>query len=88
MKTFKLVISSPTGTIFEEDVVKIIVRGAGGDLAVMAGHVPFMTSVKPCRCKIEMADESEKTAHVKGGLLTVATDKTTLLSGSFRWDEE
>ncbi|MBR5235952.1 MAG: F0F1 ATP synthase subunit epsilon [Clostridia bacterium] len=87
MKTFKLVISSPNGLIFDEDVVKIVLRGDGGDLAVMAGHVPFMTSVKPCQCKIEMVDESVKTAHVEGGLLTVAAEKTTLLSGSFKWDK-
>ena len=47
MNTFQLNISSPDGKIFEGAVARITVRGAEGDLAVMAGHVPFMTSVRP-----------------------------------------
>ena len=47
MNTFQLNISSPDGKIFEGAVARITVRGAEGDLAVMAGHVPFITSVRP-----------------------------------------
>ena len=52
MKEFRLVISSPDGTIFDRDITNISLRGANGDLAVMAGHIPFITSVKPGECKI------------------------------------
>lgn len=84
MNEFRLVISSPDGTIFDRDITNISLRGANGDLAVMAGHIPFITSVKPGECKITY-DGEEKLAEVEGGLLTVAGDKTTLLSGSFKW---
>ena len=57
----------------------------GGHDAVMAGHIPFVTSVKSCDCKIEFDDGSEKIGRTDGGLLTVSSDKTTLLSGSFSW---
>jgi len=59
-------------------------RGIEGDLAVMAGHVPFITSVKPCDVKLLLPDGSEKIGHSDGGLLTVAADGVTLL-GSFTW---
>ena len=52
MNTFNLVISSPEGEIFSGEVVKIMLRGASGDLAVMAGHIPFVTSVKEGECKV------------------------------------
>ena len=87
MKTYKLTVSSPDGTVFSENVVSIMLRGAGGDLAVMAGHTPFITSVKPCNIKIVLPDTTEKTACVDGGLLTVDTDKVSLLSGSFMWND-
>ena len=67
----------------------LTLRGVEGELAVLAGHVPFMTTVVPCSCKIELEDGTERHGHTDGGLLTVAANNTvTLLSGSFRWAEE
>ena len=65
MKTFDFVISSPDGNIFEGQIVSIIVRGVSGELAVLAGHIPFVTSLKPCDCKIEFEDGTEKTGKVE-----------------------
>ena len=85
MSTFKLVVSTPDGNKFKGDAVKLSLRGSEGDLAVLAGHIPFITSVKPCDCRIELEDGSEKVGHTEGGLLTVSNEWTTLLSGSFSW---
>ncbi len=87
MNTFKLIISSPDGNIFDGEVFKFDVRGTEGDLAVMAGHIPFVSAVVPCNCSIELADETIKTAKCEGGLLTVAGDTTTFFSGTFNFDE-
>ena len=87
MKTFLLVISSPDGDVFRERVVSFSVRGAEGDLAVLAGHIPFVTTVKPCECKIELENADTKTGCTDGGILTVGTDKVTFLSGSFKINE-
>ena len=85
MNTFPLKISSPEGDIFSAEVTKLFLRGFEGELCIMAGHIPFVTSVKPCDCKVELADGTEKPAHTDGGLLTVSKDKVLLLSGSFQW---
>lgn len=85
MKTFKLVISSPDGDIFRDNVLKISLRGIEGELAVMAGHIPFVTSVKPCDCQIELQNEEVKVGHTDGGILTVGKDSVTLISGTFEW---
>lgn len=87
MTNFPLVISSPDGNRFEGEAQGIYLRGVEGDLAVLAGHIPFITSVKSGECKIIDADGKEKIGHSDGGLLTVSTDKVTFLSGSFSWDE-
>lgn len=87
MKTFTLKISSPEGNLFCGEAVKLSLRASEGDLAVMAGHIPFISSVKPCDCKIELEDGSEKIGTTDGGLLNVGLDKVMLLSGSFRWKE-
>ncbi len=85
MKPFLLKIASPDGDLFCENVVKLCVRGTEGELAILADHIPFVSYVKPCECKIELEDGSEKFAHTHGGVLTVAKEKTILLSGNFSW---
>ena len=85
MSTFHLIISSPDGHLFSGEAAKITLRGVEGDLAVMAGHIPFVTSVKACDCHIHLSDGTVRTGHTDGGLLTVSDENVTLLSGSFRW---
>lgn len=86
MNTFLLNVSSPNGDKFKGETVKIILRGTEGDLAVLAGHIPFITSVRPCVCKIEFDDGVVKTARTDGGLLSVSEKCVTLLTGSFEWE--
>lgn len=85
MKTFKFVVSSPDGNLYEGDIVKVSLRGAEGDLAIMANHIPFVTSVKPCECQVEFDDGTIKKLSVDRGLLSVTPDGTTLMSGSAKW---
>lgn len=85
MNTFGLTISSPDGNIFQGEAVKLSVRGIEGELAVMAGHIPFITAVKDCDCRIELPDGTEKSGHTTGGLLNVANDSVILLSDCFNW---
>ncbi|MBQ3970383.1 MAG: F0F1 ATP synthase subunit epsilon [Clostridia bacterium] len=85
MSTFKLIISSPDGDKFKGEAERITLRGSEGDLAVLAGHIPFITAVKPCDVKITLDDGSEKIGRTDGGLLTVSNSVTTLLSGTFDW---
>ena len=86
MKAFALKISTPEGDVFSGEVLSVSVRGAEGDLAVMAGHIPFVSPIKPCDCKITLEDGTEKIGHTDGGILTVSAEKTVILSGSFAWN--
>lgn len=86
MNTFRLKVSSPDGNIFDGNAVKFDVRGVEGDLAVMAGHVPFVTSVVKCVCSVWTDDETKRTATTEGGLLSVDKDVVTFISGTFKFD--
>ena len=88
MNTYKLTVATPDGNKFEGEVIGLFLRGADGDLAVLAGHLPFITSVQAGACRIHLPDDEERSATLDGGLLTVSGKGVTLLSGSFRWDEE
>ncbi len=86
MATFQLTVSSPDGNLFEGDAAALMLRGTEGDLAVLAGHIPFITAVVAGACRIILPNGDERTGHTDGGLLTVNKDAVTLLSGSFRWE--
>ena len=88
MNTFPLIISSPDGDLYRGDAVKLILRGTEGELAVLAGHVPFVTAVKKGRCVVEQADGSRKTGLIDAGLLTVDREKTTVLTSVLTWKNE
>lgn len=85
MKTFLLTISSPDGCLFTGQVARITLRGAEGDLAVMAGHVPFITSVQAGDCLVHLEDGKVKNAKTEGGLLTVTREGVTLLTTVLTW---
>lgn len=83
MNTFLLTVASPDGNAFQGEAVSLSVRGAAGDLMVMAGHIPFVTTVKAGRCTIELPDGERLDGKLDGGILTVGAENVTLLSGSF-----
>jgi len=87
MKGYRLKISTPDGSVFDGEAVKLDVRGIEGELAVMAGHVPFMTAVKPGSCRLLLSDGSERIGELDGGLLSVGSSEVTLLAAKFRWAE-
>ena len=87
MKTFQLTVASPDGNLFEGEVVKLDVRGVEGELAVMAGHIPFVTSVVGGACAVWTDEDTKRSATIDGGLLSVGQDAVTLLAGSFCFTE-
>lgn len=87
MSTFHLTVSSPDGNKFDGEVLKFDVRGVEGELAIMAGHIPFITSVIKAPCTVWLDEDKKKTAVSDGGLLTVDTDRVTFISGSFEFTD-
>ena len=85
MDTYNLIISSPDGHIFDDQVYFLSLRGANGDLAILKDHIPFSTTVKPSKVKIELKDGTEKYAEIESGILTLSKENTILLSTSFKW---
>lgn len=86
MNTYKLTISSPEGKLFEEEVQMFTARGTNGDFAILKDHIPFVTTLQKCTCKILLPDGSERTGETEGGIVSVSTKGTVLLSSSFSWN--
>jgi F0F1-type ATP synthase epsilon subunit len=82
MKTFKLTVSTPQGNLFEREITMLSLYGTEGSLAVMANHIPFITTTKAGQVKIS-TEEEELLADATGGILTVTHEGTTLLCTEF-----
>ena len=87
MKTFPLIISSPDGDLFRGDAEMLILRGTEGDLAIMAGHVPFVTAGVTSNCVVLTDTEERKEGVIDEGLLTVDADRTTVLTSALTWNK-
>ena len=82
MSTFPLLISSPDGDLFRGDAEMLILRGTEGDLAIMAGHIPFVTAVVRGNCVILTAEGERTEGIIEEGLLTVDKDQVTVLTSA------
>ncbi len=88
MNTFPLIISSPDGDLFRGDAQMLILRGTEGDLAIMAGHIPFVTAVRKGRCAVACADGTRREGEIEAGILTVDSDRVTVLTSAVAWHGE
>jgi F-type H+-transporting ATPase subunit epsilon len=87
MNVFTLTVSTPDGDAFSGEAYALNVRGTEGDLAVMAGHVPFATGVKAGSCRIDLPDGTSLDGSVSEGILTVSKEGVTLLTGTAQWEK-
>lgn len=88
MNRFPLTIATPDGHAFHGEAVKLSLRGSEGDLAIMAGHIPFVTAVKAGGCRVHPDEDTIHIGRTDGGLLTVSREEVTLLCSQFEWVEE
>ena len=86
MKTSPLLISSPDGDLFRGNAQMLIVRGTEGDLAILAGHVPFVTGIVRGKYTVVTEDETRKSGVIEEGILTVDTDQVTVLTSGIEWE--
>ncbi len=88
MNRFPLKVVTPAGVVLEKEVAGLYLRGCEGDLAVFAGHIPFVTAVKECKCTVVYGEDGENgedtEAEVGEGLLNVEAGGVTLLIQSWK----
>ena len=87
MADFHLKIVSPDGVFFDGDAHQLSLRTIDGDVAVLAGHIPYLTAVGIGECRVYIGDEEPRRAACCGGLLDVTKDGVFLAPTTFEWAE-
>lgn len=70
---------SPQRELFAGDVDQVDAPGAEGDFGVLAGHAPFMTTLKEGQVRV-YADGKTRTFDVRGGFADVTPEGLTVLA--------
>ncbi|HEU5019859.1 MAG TPA: F0F1 ATP synthase subunit epsilon [Pseudolabrys sp.] len=79
MATFKFDLVSPARLVFSGEVEQVDVPGAEGDFGVLAGHAPFVTTLRPGILTVHSAD-GDQNIVVLGGFAEVSSEGLTVLA--------
>lgn len=79
MATFHFDLVSPEKLLFSGDVDQVDVPGAEGDFGVLAGHAPFVTTVRPGILTLYREGDALKVV-VNGGFAEVNPEGLTVLA--------
>ncbi len=77
---FRLEIVSAEGEIFSGTAQKLFVTGAYGEMEILAGHAPLLTSLMPGPVWVIREDEQEEAFVILGGMLEVQPNVTIVLA--------
>lgn len=79
MATFNFELVSPERQLFSGAVEQVVVPGAEGDFGVLAGHAPFVSSLRPGILTIH-GDGQPRRLYVRGGFAEVSEAGLTVLA--------
>lgn len=83
MATFNFDLVSPERQVFSGPVEQVVVPGAEGDFGVLAGHEPFVSTIRPGILTVHAEGQPMRLfvrggfAEISGGTLTVLAETAT-----------
>ena len=80
MRAFQVDIVSIEAQIFSGPVQKLFVSGVQGDLEILYGHAPLLTTLKPGPTWIVNEHGEEEVFYISGGFLEVQPQMTMVLA--------
>lgn len=88
MNTFSLQIGTPDGLLFDGEVERVKVRSVTGDLAILAGHINYVTALGMGLAYIVLPDGTRREAACIGGMLSVMNGECSVLATTWEWAED
>lgn len=79
MATFPFTLVTPEQVVLSEEAEMVTLRAEGGDIAYLAGHVPFIGEVEPTVATAHLEGGEQRQVAVNGGFVEVDPDGSTVL---------
>ena len=78
----RLEVVTPESSVVSDEAQIVMAPGELGEFGVLAGHTPFMTSLKVGTLRYEDAGGKERFVFVSGGFAEALPDRVTILADS------
>ena len=79
MATFHFSLVAPERELFHGEVDQVDAPGSEGDFGVLAGHAPFMTTLRPGEVTVREGSRSH-IFTIQGGFADITPESFTLLA--------
>ena len=76
---FKFELVSPERVLMSEDVEHVVLPGVEGDMGVLAGHAPFVVTLRPGVITV-LGGDSPRKIYVKDGFAEFTPDTLNVLA--------
>ncbi len=81
-QNLKLEVVTPEKAVVNEDAQIVVAPGSLGEFGILAGHTPFLSTLKTGVLRYKDAGGSEHFIFVSGGFAEALPDKVTVLAES------
>lgn len=71
---------SAENSLFSGNIESLQITGSEGELGIMPGHTPLLTSLKPGMARIVKEGGDEEVIYLSGGMLEVQPNQVTVLA--------
>jgi len=88
LKTFPLQIGTPDGILYNGEVERVVVRSITGEMAVLAGHINYVTALGMGGAHVILPDGTRRDAACIGGMLSVMNGSCRVLATTWEWEDE
>jgi len=78
--TVNLNVVSAEESLFSGSIESLQITGSEGELGIMPGHAPLLTSLKPGMARIVKKGGEEEVLYLSGGMLEVQPNHVTVLA--------
>ncbi len=88
MNNIHLQIVSLDGMFFDGEARQVSLRTIEGDIAIRAGHIPFVTAIGAGECRVYVDSmEKPRRAACIGGFVSVSKELILIAATTFEWVE-
>ncbi|MBL4941205.1 MAG: F0F1 ATP synthase subunit epsilon [Colwellia sp.] len=78
--TVNLDVVSAEESLFSGSIKSLQITGSEGELGILPGHAPLLTSLKPGMALITKSDGTEEVIYLSGGMLEVQPNQIIVLA--------
>ncbi len=86
---FKLSISSPTESVYDSEASLITIKVYKGYIGILANHIPFVSSIRPCVFDVVIGDASKPLKGIiSDGMIATSKDKVNIIANKVTWVQD